>query len=280
MLQGHHPGDPRTEQAEAFQLAFETIEFTVDERGVARLVLNRPEMRNAMNGVMYDEARAVVAQVDRDPAVRVLVFTGNGSAFCSGGDFGYQQSQKTRPHAQRIAEASKLALWLRELDTLSKPIVGRINGFAYGGGLGLVSICDVAIAAQDVKFCLSEVSLGLMPSMVSPYVVRKMGVSNARSVFLDSTVFDAQEARRLGVIHEVVARDELDAAVERRVQRFLRCAPGAVAGTKKLIDFVDRQPPEAWFPYTIDRVAEMWSSEEAEEGINSFMEKRKPTWAR
>ena len=262
-----------------FKLAFEAIEFGVDERGVARLALNRPEMRNAMNGVMYDEARAVIAQVDRDPAIRVLVLTGNGSAFCSGGDFGYQQSQKTRPHAERIAEASKLAHWLRELDTLSKPVVGRINGFAYGGGLGLVSICDVAVAAADVKFCLTEVSLGLLPSMVSPYVVRKMGVSNARSVMLDSTVFDANEARRLGVIHEVAERDDLDAAVERRVSRFLRCAPGAVAATKRLIEFVDRQPPEAWFQYTIDRVAEMWSSDEADEGIRSFMEKRKPAWA-
>jgi len=261
-------------------VGFETIEFQVDERGVARLTLNRPDMRNAMNGTMYDEARSVVARVDSDPAIRVLVLTGNGKAFCSGGDFGYQQSQKSRPHAARIAEASKLALWLRELDTLSKPVVGRINGFAYGGGLGLVSICDVAIAAIDVKFCMTEVSLGLLPSMISPYVVRKMGVSNARSVILDSTVFGADEARRMGVVHEVVERHGLDDAVERRVAGFLKCAPGAVAATKRLIDFVDRQSPEASFHYTIDRVAEMWSSDEAEEGINSFMEKRKPAWAR
>lgn len=259
-------------------MGFETIEFEVDGRGVARLTLNRPEMKNAMNGAMYDEARAVVAQVEGDAAVRVLVLSGNGTVFCSGGDFGYQQSQRSRPHVERIAEASKLALWLRELDTLSKPVIGRINGPAYGGGLGLVSICDLAIAPSDVKFCMTEVSLGLQPCMVSPYVVRKMGVSNARSVTLNSTVFDAQQAMRMGLLHEVVARNELDELVERRVVSYLRCAPGAVAATKRLIDFVDRHDYEANFHYTVDRVAEMWSSEEADEGIRSFMEKRKPAW--
>ncbi len=260
-------------------MPYETILFSQDARGIARVTLNRPEAKNAMNGVMYDEARELVAAIDRDPAVRVVVLSGSGPVFCSGGDFKYQQSQAKRPHAERLAEASKLALWLGELDHLSKPVIGRINGGAYGGGLGLVSVCDVAIAPATVKFCLTEASLGLMPSMISPYVVRKMGVSNARSVFLNSRAFSAQEALGFGVLHEVVEDEAaLDAAVERHVKLFLRCAPGAVAATKRLVDFVDRESGDASFRYTVDLVADMWSSAEAAEGIASFLEKREPNW--
>lgn len=259
-------------------MPYETIAYRKSSEGVARLTLNRPEMKNAMNGTMYDEARALVTEIDKDPAVRVVVLTGEGSVFCSGGDFKYQQSQAKRPHADRLAEASKLALWLGELDRLSKPVIGRINGPAYGGGLGLVAVCDVAIAPVGVKFCLSEASLGLMPSMISPFVVKKMGASNARSVFLNSRVFSAQEAMGFGLLHEVVADDRLDSAVERQVQLFLRCAPGAIAATKRLVEFVDRETSEASFRYTVDLVTEMWASPEAAEGINSFLQKREPNW--
>jgi methylglutaconyl-CoA hydratase len=257
----------------------QTILFEREAHGVARLTLNRPEAKNAMNGTMYDEARAVVAEIDRDPSIRVVVLTGAGTAFCSGGDFKYQQSQAKRPQAERLAEASKLALWLGELDRLSKPVLGRINGVAYGGGLGLVSVCDVAIATETVNCCLSETSLGLMPSMISPYVVRRMGVSNARSVFLNARVFSAREAQTFGVLHEVVPDEAaLDAAVARQVQLFLRCAPGAIAATKKLVDVVGGQPPRDSLDYTVNLVAEMWASAEAEEGINSFLQKRAPSW--
>jgi methylglutaconyl-CoA hydratase len=258
--------------------SYKTIRFEIRENGIAWLTLDRPAQKNAMNGDMYDEARAVVAEVDRDPSVRALVLTGEGSAFCAGGDFKYQQSQASRPLDLRLAEASKLALWLGELDTLSKPLIGRINGATYGGGMGLVSVCDVAVTAQDVRFCLSEVGLGLMPSMISPYVVRKIGPSNARSVFLNARVFDAHEALRFGLVHEVVPREELDAAIGRQVALFLRCAPGAVAHTKRLIAHVDTHSAPENFDYTVALVASMWASEEAAEGIDSFLGKRKPNW--
>lgn len=260
-------------------MPYESILVSREADGVVRLTLNRPEAKNAMNGTMYDEARAAVSDIDKDPSVRVVVLTGSGSVFCSGGDFKYQQSQAVRPQAERLAEASKLALWLGELDRMSKPLIGRINGPAYGGGLGLVAVCDVAIAPNAVNFCLSEASLGLMPSMISPYVVRKMGVSNARSVFLNSRVFSAAEARQFGVLHEVVPDEEaLDAAIDRQIELFLRCAPGAVAATKRLVDFVSRRTPEENFRYTVDLVAEMWASAEAAEGIDSFLQKRTPNW--
>ena len=259
-------------------MSYETLSYDLRTDGVATLCLNRPEAKNAMNGTMYDEARALVAEIDRDPAVRVVVLTGAGSAFCSGGDFKYQQSQAARPEKDRLAEASKLALWLGDLDRLSKPVIGRINGPAYGGGLGLVSICDIAIIHSGVRFCLSEASLGLMPSMISPYVVAKMGLSNSRSVFLNSRVFDANEAKQFGLIHEVVPEDQLDAAVERQAQLFLRCAPGAIAATKRLVAHVNTHDARENFDYTVALVAQMWASDEAVEGIASFLQKREPTW--
>jgi methylglutaconyl-CoA hydratase len=259
-------------------MPYQTIAYELRSDGVATLRLNRPDVKNAMNGAMYDEARELVAQADQDPAVRVLVLTGSGSAFCSGGDFKYQQSQASRPEKERLAEASKLALWLGELDRLGKPVIGRINGHGYGGGLGLVSVCDVAIAHTGVKFCLSEVSIGLMPSMIAPYVVAKMGLSNARSVFLNSRVFDATEARTFGLVHEVVTEDQLDAAVEKQARLFLRCAPGAIAATKKLVAHVNMHGQQENFHYTVDLVAQMWASMEAAEGIASFLEKREPSW--
>jgi len=259
-------------------MIYKTIIYELRPDGVATVRLNRPEAKNAMNGVMYDEARELVAQIDRDPAVRVVVLTGNGSAFCSGGDFKYQQSQASRPEKERLAEASKLALWLGELNKLTKPVIGRINGTAYGGGVGLVSVCDVVIAHTGVKFCLSEASIGLMPSMISPYVVAKIGLSNARSVFLNSRVFDTAQAKAFGLVHEVVTEDQLDAVVEQQARLFLRCAPGAVAATKKLIAHVNTHGEQENFRYTVDLVAQMWASKEAAEGIASFLEKREPSW--
>jgi methylglutaconyl-CoA hydratase len=258
---------------------YKTIEFRVDARGVAWLTLNRPGVKNAMNGDMYGEAREVVARVNEDAAVRVLVLTGAGDAFCAGGDFKYQQSQALCKPGDRIREASKLALWLNELDTLSKPLLGRINGAAYGGGIGLVSVCDYAVGAADARFCLSEVGLGMVPGMISPFVVRKIGVSTARDIMLSAKVFDASQAKDYGLIHDVVSTEDLDAAVERRISAYLRCGPEAIATTKRLISFVSTHDNVANFHYTVDRVAEMWTSDEAQEGMTSFLEKRKPSWA-
>src|ERR1700737_3210709 len=149
---------------------FSTIEFKVNARGVASLTLSRPDVHNAMNGQMYDEAREAVRRCDTDRGVRVVILSGQGSSFCSGGDLKYQQQQAARPQGERVQEASKLALWLRELDTLSKPLIGKVNGSAYAGGLGLVSVCDIAIGVDTAQFAITEARLGLLPGMVSPYV--------------------------------------------------------------------------------------------------------------
>ena len=258
--------------------SYETIQAHVDERGVGHLILARPEVRNAMNGRMYDEARAVLAAYAADEKVRVVVLSALGEVFCAGGDFKYQQSQAGKPRAERTREAQKLALWLRELDTLPKPVIGRINGSAYAGGIGLVSTCDIAIGRTDASFAVTEARIGMIPGMISPYVVRRIGAVNARRLFLNATPFKGDKAAGYGLLTKAVAPEDLDAAVEREIDLALRCAPNAVAEIKRLIAYVDRHEFDDNFIYTVDRVADMWDWDDAAEGMQSFFEKRHPRW--
>lgn len=258
--------------------SFTTITFSVDARGVATLCLARPEVHNAMNGVMYDEARGVVRTCNEDPSIRVLILTGAGPSFCSGGDLKYQQEQASRPQSERIKEASKLALWLRELNTLSKPVIGRINGPAYAGGLGLISVCDIAIGSDDALFAVTEARLGLLPGMISPYLVRRIGEPAARRLFLTGRRINASQAVTYGLLSACVPSSSLDEAVQEEVDMVLKCAPGSLAANKRLIEYVSTHHAADNLIYTVDRVAEMWAWDEAAEGIRSFVEKRKPAW--
>jgi methylglutaconyl-CoA hydratase len=257
---------------------FQAISLDVDGRGVARLTLNRPEARNAMSQRMIQDLCAAAAELARDERVRVVVLTGAGDHFCAGGDLKEMQVQATRTRAERVADATELARLLADLDRLKRPIVGRINGSAYGGGLGLISICDIAIGVTTAKYCLTEVRLGLVPATISPYVVARLGVPNARRVMLNSTEMDGAAAVRFGLLHEAVEPAALDAAVEREIAAFLRCAPGAVADCKRLIEYVSTHGTAENTPFTANLLADRWVSAELAEGIAAFLEKRKPAW--
>lgn len=259
--------------------SYQTIRAEVDARGIATLTLARPEVHNAMNGLMWDEGIAAVRSFDADPNVRAVVLTGEGKSFCSGGDLKYQLSQRDAERSVKLSEARKLAQWLRELDTLSKPLIGRIQGPAYAGGLGLISVCDIAIGLDDSVFSITEARLGLIPAMISPYVMRRIGQAKARRLFLNGRRFDAAEAVAWGLLDRAVPASELDAAVEEEIDLVLKCAPGAVATIKRLIDYVARHEFEDNFIYTVERIADMWDDPEAVEGLSSFLEKRKPAWA-
>lgn len=261
-------------------MSYETIKAHVDDRGVGYLTLSRPEIRNAMNGTMYDEARAVLGSYEADPDVRVVVLSGEGDAFCAGGDFKYQQSQAGRPREERILEAQKLASWLRELDFLGKPLIGRINGAAYAGGLGLVSTCDIAIGLKKETFAITEARIGMLPGMIAPYVVKRMGEANARRLFLNAKPFSGEEAVVYNILSMAVEPEELDHCVEREIDLALRCSPKAVRAAKALIRYVDRHNHDENFIYTVDRVADMWDWPDAAEGMSSFFEKRLPNWDR
>ena len=260
--------------------SYETIAVEVDSRGIARLTLNRPEAKNAMSQQLVGELREAARGLADDPAVRGIVLTGAGDVFCAGGDLKGFAQQVGRSREERIADARELAEMLRELDGLAKPLIGRINGPAFGGGLGLISICDLAIGVTTAKFALTEVRLGLIPATISPYVVARIGVPNARRVMLNATEMDAAMAVRVGLLAEAVAADQLDAAIERELAALLRCAPGAVTAAKRLIEFVSTHGPDENIPYTAARLADCWESAELAEGVTAFMEKRKPGWVK
>ncbi|MEO1460414.1 MAG: crotonase/enoyl-CoA hydratase family protein, partial [Pseudomonadota bacterium] len=256
----------------------ETLRLETDADGVARVTLARPERHNALDSALIGALATAAAQLARDGAVRAVVLTGEGESFCAGADLGWMRAQMGADRARRIAEATALAETLRALDTLPKPLIARVNGQAYGGGLGLMSVADLAIAARPGRFAFTEVRLGLTPATISPYVVRRMGEPRAREVFFSGRFFDADEAVRLGLAASAVARDALDEAVTGAIAPYLSAAPGAVADAKALVarqaGGVDSETIRA----TAEALADRWETAEAREGIAAFFEKRRPSW--
>jgi methylglutaconyl-CoA hydratase len=255
------------------------IDVAVDPRGVARLTLNRPDAKNAMSQDLMRELAGAARKLVADDAVRAIVLTGAGDVFSAGGDLKGMQRQAATTRAGRLTDASEFAEMLGELDRLPRPLIGRINGSAFGGGLGLISVCDLAIGLAGATFRLSEVTLGLIPATISPYVVAKIGVPAARRIMLNAHKLDGRAAARLGLLDEVVdSVAELDAAIEREVAAALLCAPGAVANAKALVRFVGTHNAQENLAYTATALADAWETAEIREGIDAFFAKRKPNW--
>ncbi len=254
------------------------LRVETDARGVATITLDRPEKHNAMNSELIAALTGACAALDADPAVRVVVLTGAGKSFCAGGDLGWMQAQMTATAQQRASEALKLAQMLKSLNELKKPVVARVNGQAFGGGIGLMSVADVALGAEGALFGLTETRLGLIPATIGPYVVARMGEAMARRVFFSSRRFGAEEAVRLGLLARAVPAEELDAAVEAEVAPYLACAPGAVAEAKALARRLGPQIDDAVIGATVAALVKRWESPEAAEGVAAFFERRRPTW--
>lgn len=252
---------------------------SIDPRGVGRVTLNRPEAKNAMSNALMRDLRDAARELAADPAVRAIVLTGAGDVFSAGGDLKGMQQQAANSREGRIADATEFAQVLAELDSLPKLLIGRINGPAFGGGLGLISICDIAIGLTTSAFRLSEVTLGLIPATISPYVIAKIGVPNARRLFINAHKLDGTAAAQLGLLNEAVGSvDELDQAVERELTAALQCAPGAMAAAKQLIRYVSTHDAAQNLTYTAGALADAWESAELREGIDAFFNKRKPNW--
>ncbi len=258
---------------------FETIRIETDARGVATLWLARADKHNALSGQMIDELTAAASRLGDDPAVRVVVLAAEGKSFCAGGDLKWMQAQMTAAADERRAEARKLADMLFALNTLPKPLIGRVQGNAFGGGIGMISVCDVAIGATGARFGLTEVRLGLIPATISPYVLARMGEGKARRVFMSARLFDAHEARDLDLLARVVSPDDLDEAIEAEVAPYLQAAPGAVAESKRLARMLGTPITPEIIDATIDRLVATWEGDEAPEGIAAFFDRRKPCWA-
>jgi methylglutaconyl-CoA hydratase len=245
-----------------------------------RIVLNRPHVRNAFDEDVIDALSACAASAADDPSVRVMVLSGTGKVFCAGADLAWMAKAVAYSQVENLADAEDFALMLERIDTLPMPVIGRVHGAALGGGVGLAAVCDIVVAAEDTTFGLTEVKLGILPAVISPYVIRKIGVSAARELFLTGIRFDAGRAQQLGLVHEVVPEAELDAAIDRRIAELLTSGPSAVAAAKALIRDVAGESPKDVIGLTTSRIAAQRVSPEGQEGIRAFLEKRKPDWSR
>ncbi|MBS8226545.1 crotonase/enoyl-CoA hydratase family protein [Vannielia litorea] len=254
------------------------VRIETDERGVATLWLTRAEKHNALSAELIDEIHAGIERLGADAAVRVVVLAAEGRSFCAGGDLGWMQEQMEADAETRAAEAWRLAEMLGAVNVCPMPVIGRIHGNAFGGGVGMACVCDVAVAAEGAKFGFTETRLGLIPATIGPYVLARMGEAMARRVFMSARLFDAEEAVRLGVVAEAVPEAELDAAVERQVAPYLHCAPGAVAAAKALALRLGAAPSEAEFEASVQALVKTWEGDEAGAGIAAFFEKRKAPW--
>lgn len=250
------------------------------EGPVARVVLARPAVRNAFDDVLIAELAEAFRSLDKDKETRVVVLSGYGPSFCAGADISWMRKAGAYSREENEADAEKMARMLRAIDACSKPVVALVHGAAIGGGVGLLAAADIAIAAEGTVFSLAEVKLGILPSVISPYVLRAIGPRQARDLFLTGDRFDAREALRIGLVHAVVPAAELEAAGARKVESLLGAGPEAVTVAKRLIEQVTGMTPDEALPLTVRTIAERRASAEAKEGLSAFLEKRPPAWAR
>ena len=254
-----------------------------ERRGaVAWLTLNRPQIHNAFDDALIATLTDALAQADADPAVRVVVLSGNGSCFSAGADLNWMRGMASASEQENREDSLRLARLMRNLQFLSKPTIARVNGAAYGGGVGLVACCDIAIGVDTAKFALSEVKLGLVPAVISPYVIAAIGLREARRLFITGEVFEAATAARIGLLHTVVSVPELDEAIERQLYLLAKAGPQAQREAKQLalrMGGADVAQAERIDQANAALIARLRVSEEGQHGLSAFLDKRAPAWA-
>jgi methylglutaconyl-CoA hydratase len=254
------------------------IVMTNQNGAVLTVTLNRPQSHNAFSPEMSVALMEVFTAVNHQPDIRVVVLTGNGRSFCAGGDLNAMRAAADFDFAENVRDGEGIFDLMWAVDTCTKPVIGRVNGAAIGGGTGLVSCCDIVVAVERAKFGFSETRLGLVPAVISPFVLAKIGPRNGRELFLTAELFDAHRAQELGLVNYVVPEAELDAKVNERIEQLLQAAPSAQTAAKELIRTVAYQPKEAVRQYTANLIAQLRASDEGREGMSAFLEKRKPSW--
>ncbi|AYB52724.2 enoyl-CoA hydratase/isomerase family protein [Ralstonia solanacearum] len=258
--------------------AFETLAFA--QRGaVATVTLNRPDVRNAFDETVIAELTGAFHALAKEDSVRAIVLAGHGPAFCAGADLNWMQTMAGYSDDENRADALRLAEMLRAIHACPKPVVARVHGDTYAGGVGLVSACDIVVAADSAHFCLSEAKLGLIPATISPYVIRALGEQAARRYFITAERFTAAEAHRLGLVHELASAEALDAKVDALTAALVANSPNAVRESKRLVREIAGAPiDDALLADTANRIAAIRASDEGREGVQSFLGKRKPNW--
>jgi methylglutaconyl-CoA hydratase len=259
-------------------MIYQTLELQRDGH-LATVILNRPEVRNAFNETTIAEITQAFHALGQDDRVRAIVLAARGPAFCAGADLNWMKKMADYTPDENRADAAQLATMLRTIYTCPKPVVAKVQGDCYAGGMGLVAACDIAVGVDEANFCLSEVKLGLIPATISPYVIKAIGENAARRYFLTAERFSAAEAKRIGFVHEVVAADALDGSVAALVKALVSNSPNAVRQAKQLVHDVGGMPlTEDLIAETVEGIARIRASAEGRDGVRSFLEKRKPCW--
>ncbi len=253
------------------------LEISTTE-SVAHVTLNRPEVRNAFNAELIAELRRAFERLSNDDALRAVILSGAGKTFCGGADINWMRDSLELSHQENVSDAKRMSEMFTTIDRCSRPVIARVHGAALGGGSGLVAVCDVAIAADDALFGFTETKLGILPAVISPFVIRKIGVSYARALFLTGERFGAERAASIGLIHEVVRFEDLDTAVDRVVDEIKTGGRDAIALAKKTIFDVTADPRNAR-EITAQAIAQQRTSPEGQEGLRAFLERRKPKWS-
>lgn len=256
-----------------------TLHVEAEPRGVVHVTLNTPEKRNVLSAEMIAELTEMAQTIGCDRRTRAIVLSGAGSVFCAGGDLNWMKAQVEADRPQRMAEARKLAEMLFALNTMDAPLIGCVQGAAFGGGIGMACVCDVVLAQPGTKFCFSETRLGLIPATIGPYVLARMGEGHARRVFMSARMFDADEAAALGIVSRVIAAEALQPVVEAEVAPYLQAAPGAVAAAKRLARSLGPRIDAGVIDETIRQLADAWEGPEAARGIAAFLNKRPIDWS-
>jgi methylglutaconyl-CoA hydratase len=260
------------------ELNIPALTIAVQDR-VARITLSRPEVRNAFNDAVIAELTEAFQSLGQRDDVRAIMLAAEGPAFCAGADLNWMRRMADYTRAENLADAAKLAEMLRVMYECPKPTVVRVQGDVFAGGVGLVATCDIAVSVDTATYCLSEVKLGLIPATISPYVIRAMGARAAHRYFLTAERFSATEAHRIGLVHEVVGADALDAKVEELLKALTSASPNAVRACKRLVqDVAGREITADLIQHTVVGIADIRASEEGREGVQSFLNKRKPSW--
>lgn len=245
---------------------------------VLKVKLNRPEVHNAMNDTMMIELIEIFNDCKKQEDIRAIVLTGEGKSFCAGADLNWMKSMVNYTMEENIKDSETLLNLFEAIYTCPKVVIGRINGHAFGGGIGLIAVCDITVAVEGKKFAFSEVKLGIIPSVISTYVVRRIGIANMRRLFITGERFDSTYAHKIGLIDYVVPQDLLDSKVTEELEKIMTSGPRAIAEIKGLTDRYIQVPIDEYKAYTVEKIAELRVGEEGQEGINAFLQKRKPRW--
>jgi methylglutaconyl-CoA hydratase len=254
------------------------LTIAVQDR-IARITLSRPEVRNAFNDEVIQQLKAAFEDVGQRPDVRAVVLAAEGPAFCAGADLNWMRRMADYTREENLADAGQLAAMLKAIYECPKPTIAAVQGDVYAGGMGLVAACDIAVSVRTAAYCLSEVRLGLIPATISPYVIRAMGARSAHRYFLTAERFSADEAHRIGFVHELVDADALEAKVGELALALVNASPAAVKACKRLVqDVAEREIDAALVAATVEGIADIRASDEGREGVASFLQKRKPAW--